>query len=310
MQKQNASSIYYSVVVPVYNSASTLEVLHQQLTESIEELGKPYEILFVEDCGQDKSWQVLCNLKKQSSNIRCFRLANNFGQWAALLCGTEQAQGKYIITIDDDLQYDEKDIIQLCKYRAENDLLLVYGIPNYVFENNVKHTQRQFRNELVNFIFSKEITSSFRIFKRTIFVNHQGFLRSQFHFEAAEKFFISPKYKDRIPVNFRERKKGQSGYNILKKIKLLMSYGIEYHNATFITFSIIGFSTLFLSVLMFLLFIVRRSTVFHDPSYHLLAASIFNLGAILVAIGILSLFLSQLFLLQKGKPIYVIAESI
>lgn len=310
MQTTNIPEIYYSVVIPVYNSATTLEVLYQRLSACMEELEKPYEILFIEDCGQDNSWEVLCHLKKQSDKIRCFRLANNFGQWAALLCGTEQAKGKYVITIDDDLQYDEKDIIQLCQHRTKNDLLLVYGIPDYAFENNVEKTQRKFRNILVNFIFSKEISSSFRIFKRRIFVNNQGFLRSQFHLEAAENIFIAPKYKDRIPVKFRKREKGKSGYNLLKKIKLLMSYGIEYYNTPFITFSIIGFSTLFLSIFMFLLFIVRRNSVLHDHSYHLLAASIFNLGAILVAIGVLSLFLSQLFLLQKGKPIYIIAESI
>lgn len=303
--------IHYSIVIPVYNSTSTLTTLNTKIKECMTEIGKTFEILFVEDCGQDNSWEVLKKIKASSSHmIRCFRLANNFGQWAALLCGLEQANGEYVITIDDDLQYNERDIIKLCKYIEEKDLLLVYGIPNNLFEDNLKQRQRRARNFWVNFIFSKEITSSFRVFKRNIFINNNGKLRSQFHFEAAEKLFIAPKYKDRIPVDFRARTKGRSGYSLLKKVKLIWVYGIEYYSATVITLLITGSTTIFFSIFLFVLFIIRRSNVFHDASYHLLTALIFNLGVTLVAIGILSLFLSRLFLMQKGKPIYIIAESI
>ncbi len=273
-------------------------------------LSRPFEIVCVEDCGSDNSWEVLCDLKANNSSIRGIRLANNFGQWAALLCGLEKARGNYVVTIDDDLQYDEQDIAKLAEHLFSNELLLVYGIPQALYESKIGSTTRNFRNYIVNLILDKEITSSFRIFRRDLFVNKDGQLRSRSHFEAAEKQFIAKKYKDRISVNFRARKQGKSGYSILAKIRLLLVYGLEYFTATSLTLSILGITTIFLSMLMFALFLVRRNTILHDSSYHLLTASIFNLGAILVSLGVISYFLSQSYVLQKGKPVFVIAEEI
>jgi len=104
----------YSVIVPVYNSNETLRPLLSGIINIFEKLQKTYEIIFVEDCGNDNSWNTLCDLKKEHSDIiTIIKLAKNFGQHNAILCGLNHMKGENVITIDDDLQIPPEEIEKL-----------------------------------------------------------------------------------------------------------------------------------------------------------------------------------------------------
>ena len=94
-----------SVVIPVYNSSSTLKKLTQRLLTVLDSTCMSYEIIFVEDGSHDNSWEVLSELQKiYTDRIVAIQLMRNYGQHNALMCGLRHTCGEYIITMDDDLQ--------------------------------------------------------------------------------------------------------------------------------------------------------------------------------------------------------------
>ena len=80
--------VEYSVVVPVYNSEGTLKSLFDRISRTFEQLGKTFEVIFVEDGGQDASWDVLDSLKAEfPESITAIKLNKNYGQHNAIICG-------------------------------------------------------------------------------------------------------------------------------------------------------------------------------------------------------------------------------
>src|SRR5688572_26559151 len=121
-------SIDYSVVVPVYNSEKTLAELFLRTRDVFAKLGRSFEMIFVENCGRDQSWEVIRELSEQyPGEVVAVRLARNFGQHNATLCGFHYAQGSFVITIDDDLQIPPEEIPRLIAEQERSGAELVYG---------------------------------------------------------------------------------------------------------------------------------------------------------------------------------------
>ena len=98
-----------SVVVPLLNEEDNIGPLYEQITNSLN--GKySYEILFIDDGSDDKSFEILCGLQQTDDRVRVIRFRRNFGQTAAMSCGFDHSRGKVIAALDADLQNDPADI--------------------------------------------------------------------------------------------------------------------------------------------------------------------------------------------------------
>ena len=106
----NESCPEISFVVPCYNEEGNLRELFKAIRAVIEPLNIPYEILVTDDCSTDKSWQILREFAAADTRIRVLRLAANSGESAAQWVAMKAAHGKYIVTLDADLQNDPKDL--------------------------------------------------------------------------------------------------------------------------------------------------------------------------------------------------------
>src|SRR5207302_7149655 len=102
-----------SVVIPVFNEARSLDPLHQRLTRTLEKLGRPYEIIFVDDGSRDESADVLRALRARDGAVRMIRFSRNYGQHAAVFAGMERARGEIVVTLDADLQNPPEEIPRL-----------------------------------------------------------------------------------------------------------------------------------------------------------------------------------------------------
>jgi len=89
----------YSIVIPVFRSSTTLFELTEKLVDTMNLASSDFEILFVEDCGGDDSWECIKTLSAQYPCVKGIRLSNNFGQLAAIKCGIDYARGEYVIII-------------------------------------------------------------------------------------------------------------------------------------------------------------------------------------------------------------------
>ena len=99
-----------SVVITLLDEIESLRELHQQLTDSLGKLGKPYELLFIDDGSRDGSLELLKELEKNDSHIRIISLRRNHGKSAALAVGFEAAEGEFVVTMDADLQDNPAEI--------------------------------------------------------------------------------------------------------------------------------------------------------------------------------------------------------
>ena len=117
-----------SVVVPVFRSEDSLRELHRRLVDILEPVDPAFEMILVEDCGGDKSWNVIQELAEADPRVRGMQLGRNYGQHNALLCGIRAARGRTIVTLDDDLQNPPEEIPRLLAKLVEG-YDVVYGAP-------------------------------------------------------------------------------------------------------------------------------------------------------------------------------------
>jgi undecaprenyl-phosphate 4-deoxy-4-formamido-L-arabinose transferase len=102
-----------SLVIPVYNEARTLEEVYRQSVAALESLGKPYEVIVVDDGSTDGTWAVVERLNAADANVRGVRFKRNFGQHPAMHAGLARARGDVVVTMDGDLQNSPADLPKL-----------------------------------------------------------------------------------------------------------------------------------------------------------------------------------------------------
>src|ERR1051326_1917444 len=99
-----------SLVIPCYDEEGNLRPLIGAIRQAVDPLSLPYEIVITDDCSKDKSWEILKELAATDSRIRVQRFARNAGESAASWAGLKAARGKYLVTLDADLQNDPRDL--------------------------------------------------------------------------------------------------------------------------------------------------------------------------------------------------------
>lgn len=113
--------------MPVYEAEESLELLQKSISDFFDNKYS-YEVIYVNDGSKDNSWDVLKTIRSNNKNVRIVNLSKNFGQHAATICGFKHARGKFIITIDDDLEAHPNEIEKLISAQAESNADLVYGV--------------------------------------------------------------------------------------------------------------------------------------------------------------------------------------
>ena len=106
-----------SFVIPCYRSEHTLESVVAEIHGTMEKLGYGYEIILVNDCSPDATWEVIRRLCRKDGHIRGINFARNFGQHAALMAGLRQSVGEYVVCLDDDGQTPADEPCSIRRYR-------------------------------------------------------------------------------------------------------------------------------------------------------------------------------------------------
>ena len=126
-----------SIIVPLYNEAESLPVLHDWIVRVMQEHGFTYEIMFVNDGSTDQSWQIIKQLREKNDHVRGINFRRNYGKSAALYCGFEAVHGDVVITMDADLQDSPDEIPELYRMIQKDDLDLVSGWKQKRYDNTL-----------------------------------------------------------------------------------------------------------------------------------------------------------------------------
>ncbi|CAK9250865.1 unnamed protein product [Sphagnum jensenii] len=190
----SAKRMQYSIVVPVYNSADIVEELVNQVKSVMKARGYSFELILVDDGSIDTVWKKITGLAATHSFIRGLRLSNNFGQWMATTAGMSRARGEHIITMDDDLEYDPADIITLIENYSKGDYYLIFGLAKDKYRLQGKPSLiALWRSRLVNVIWQKFLTDSFKLFSRELVFDEDKFIPNV-HFEAFVNVTLAPSH--------------------------------------------------------------------------------------------------------------------
>jgi undecaprenyl-phosphate 4-deoxy-4-formamido-L-arabinose transferase len=297
----------YSIVVPVYNSCESLEELYQRIGQTMNKIEKTFEVIFVDDDSIDNSWNILESIKKANpEKIIAIRLARNFGQHNATICGIAQASGPYIITIDDDLQNPPEEIAKLISTMDNSDADLVYGIyskKQHSLVHNLGSATLKAGSRYISR--TKGTGSSFRLMKSSLGKN---LLNHQINFIYIDELFNW--YTNHIAfvlVDHKKRPYQKSTYTPHSLFSMISNLVIYY---TAIPLRMMVYGGFIISIFTFfigLAFIYKK--LVHDVPLGftaLIVAILFSTSIILLSLGVIGEYLSRIYMVQNQKPPFAI----
>ncbi len=209
-----------SVIVPCYNEQDNLEPLVKLLSDVLTPLSIPYEIVITDDCSRDDSWKILNQLAAQHPHLCIQRLANNSGQSAALWAGIQAARGRYLATLDADMQNDPRDLPKFLAAMDQADCVCGSRIEKRRQGDNwVRQISSKIANGVRNWITHETVTDSgccYRMFKRECAANLKFF--KGMHRFLPTLFKIDGFTVAEIPVNHQHRLSGLSKYGVWNRV--------------------------------------------------------------------------------------------
>lgn len=300
-----------SVVVPVYNSASTLRDLISQLAKELPVLADHFEVILINDGSKDNSWEMIQELGREFGWVRGVNLMRNYGQHNALVCGMRLAAHEIIVTMDDDLQHPPKEIHKLLE-PLQQGFDVVYGVP-------VKLPHSWWRNAfsrltkrilaLVMGIPTIRDIGSFRAFRTDI--------------RRASDLFQSPTVIldvllswgttrfTTVQVEETPRRTGESNYNFSKLVSQALLILTGFSTVPLRITNWLGFVSTVFGLIILIVVLAQYFIAGSVPGFPFLASiiAIFS-GTQLFALGIFGEYLARIFDRSMERPIYVIAEQI
>ena len=310
--KSDKLGISVSVVVPVYNSQGCTELLYKRLSAVLGKITKKWELILVNDCSRDNSWNILKNLAKKK-NVVAVNLMNNFGQHNAVMCGLKLAKGKYVITMDDDLQHPPEEIPKLLKAMVKGKFKVVYG----QYKQKKHGLIRDFVSKTVNKMLSKVTgtgyhVTSFRAIEKNVVKEMVKFDNFNIMIDVLIKDIVSNKKVGHCRVQHHKRRIGKSNYSFTKLASYALNMIFNYtlwplRLATIFGFVFAALSAL-LGVFYFVYFLAIGVDVRGWTSLSLLIT--FFSGVILFVLGIFGEYLGKIYLNINHKPQYIIEDIV
>jgi glycosyltransferase involved in cell wall biosynthesis len=301
-----------SVVIPVFRSSATLRLLAARLFAVLNDAGLAYEIVLVEDGGDDDSWQILRDLHAENGDrIVAIQLMRNYGQHNALMCGFRHARGEVVVTMDDDLQNPPEEIPKLLEAMRTGGYDLVYG--RYATKRH--STWRNSGSALVGRFYRLVFASSIQVTSfRAI---HRSLLETIFAYDLNFTFIDgllawNTQRIGQVDVDHQPRSAGRSGYSLRKLIVLGLNLFTNFSLLPLQVVSAIGVavsSAGFLLALYYLvLALLSRIAV---PGYASIIITILIIGGTqLLALGIIGEYLGRLHLNVNRKPQYQVRTAL
>lgn len=299
-----------SIVVPVFRAAGSLPELHQRLVAALARRTEGFEIIFVEDCGGDDSWDVIQALSRSDLRVRGIRFNRNYGQHSALLAGIRAAHGDRIVTMDDDLQHPPEELPKLLS-KLDEGFDVVYGPPRKERHGLLRDLASQITKMALQGAMGVEVArqiSALRVFRANLREAFADYRSPSVNIDvlltwATTKFAA-------VPVSHEPRKYGQSGYTVRDLLRHAINMMTGFSTLPLRLASVLGFifGMFGLAILAYVVgrYFMDGSTV---PGFPFLASiiAIFS-GVQLFALGIIGEYLARMHFRTMERPTYTVRE--
>jgi glycosyltransferase involved in cell wall biosynthesis len=313
------SSIRYSIVVPLFNEQENVPPLYMKLTEVMDGLGEPYELVFIDDGSRDNTFKVLSDIYEHDHRVNLVRLRRNFGQTAALKAGFDFARGEIIISMDGDLQHDPEEIPRFLE-KIEEGYDLVSG---WRYARRDHWLMRQIPSRAANWMMAKlsgidlhDFGTTFKAYRREIIQEIQ--LYGELHrFIPALAGSAGARITE-VPITNLARKSGHSNYGIGRTLRvfldlIMVKYLLDYSTRPLQFFGLLGVGGTGLGVviaayLAFEKFAHNVSIMAQHGPLMLLSVALFVSGVQFISMGLLGEIIARTYYESQNKPIYALRE--
>lgn len=287
--------IYFSIVVPVFNEKKNLELLTSRLMEVSRDIGKSFEIIFIDDGSNDGSSVILEKIHNRSKRVKVIQFRRNFGKTPALMAGFELAKGDIILTMDADLQNDPNDIPRFIKKIEEG-----YDVVNGWRSKRIDPFSKTFPSKIYNWlarlvtdIEMHDFNCGFKAFKKEVLKNFN--LYGEMH-RYIPVFLAAQGYKlAEIKVLHHPRKFGKSKYGFLRILKgfldlLYVKFWLDFSTRPIHFLGGVGFILYFLAAIIFIEQIIKAIIikVFFVGPLLTLAVLLVTTGTLCILFGFLA----------------------
>ena len=295
-----------SVVVPVYGCRAALEELHERLTRTLSKITVNYEIILVNDACPQNSWETIEQLCKKDEKVVGIEMARNFGQIQAITAGLDYSTGEWVVVMDCVLQDRPEEIINLYNKAMEGY--------DAVFAKR-KNRKDSFLKVLVSKVFYKIYSyasdghydpevCNFSIVNRKMVDNYCQMR------ELHRAYVIYMKWlgfkQTEIEVEHDARKEGKSSYNFKKRLNMALSILTSQSDKLLKLMVMCGFGLTLVSAIVLLALVVNYFVNHVTVGWTSTIAAICMVGGLLmVSIGVVGVYVGNIFMQVKERPLYV-----
>lgn len=300
-----------SVVIPVYNEVQNIPLIVDKIMDLIPSEKYSTELIFVDDGSNDESLYQLKKLSQHHENIKYIALSRNFGQQAALTAGLDNATGDAVITMDCDFQ-DPPELIPQLLEKWEEGFKIVYTRRKLRRDGFLKkYTAKIYYNLLYKFSENKiqGNIGDYRLIDKMVLEElHKMRERSRYlrgmipwlGFDFAVIDYVRP-----------NRKYGETGYSLLKMMRLAMNGMLNFSMLPLRFGLILGLFVIFTGIVFFIYLILNY--LINDQFYKLLEwLAVINyilIGFFFVLFWIVAEYIGKIYNESKDRPIYIIKEK-
>jgi methionyl-tRNA formyltransferase/glycosyltransferase involved in cell wall biosynthesis len=302
---------YVSVVIPVYNEAESLPALFSRLSEVLDGLGKPWEVVFINDGSKDASFALLREFhRRRPKQVRVIDFNSNFGQHIAIIAAFERVHGDVVVTLDADLQNPPEEIPKLlAAVEAGHDVVGGYR------STRVDSRFRRYASKLLNRV--RELTTGLRM-------SDHGCMLRAYRRDIAEQIAASRETSIFIPalamnlatnpieveVAHAPRAAGVSKYHLHSLMRLNFDLMTGFSLVPLQIFTIFGMMIGLLSGLFVVFLFIRRLVVGPEAEglFTLFAILYMLVGVIILGLGIIGEYIGRIYLEVRRRPRFVIRE--
>ncbi len=300
-----------SVVIPVYGCRAALPELHKRLTETLIQISDSYEIILVNDNCPQNSWEVIEGLCEKDCHVKGIELSRNFGQMKAILAGLDYSSGDWTVVMDCDLQDRPEEILRLYQKAQEG-----YDV---VFARRKKRKDNPVKVFLANAFYKvyryatdgnyDGAVCNFSIVKRNV-VESYCRMREQHRGYVMYIRWLGFRQTS-IDVEHDERFEGESSYTLKKRVRMAVDLLTSQSDRVLRLFVSLGFV---MAVLAFLSIV--GLVVYHLVSdvavgwTSLIATTVLVGGLIIMVVGVVGVYVGNIFIQTKDRPIYIVRQII
>lgn len=301
-----------SVVIPVYGCRAALPELHRRLTETLSSLVAEYELILVDDHCPQNSWESIKELCSSDSRVKGIRLSRNFGQASAITAGVDQCTGDWVVVMDCDLQDRPESIVDLYNKAQEGYDVVFASRKNRKETKLTLFLSRSFYKAF-SYMTDQEIDptiGNFSISRRTVI---DYYCKMREHNRAYQLFIKWLGFSQTsVVIEMDARFEGKSSYTFAKKMKFAISVILSHSNKPLyfaIKFGMIISAAAFIYILV--LAILKITGYDFLEGWTSILASVYIMGGlILSAIGIVGIYIGNIYNEVKDRPIYAVAERL